>query len=341
MQHPFHSCTITATDCMQRRRKWAPCRRLFRRLEFLYVFKPSFLIPTQFSHKDLFHISGLPWQVYLYANRSEVEPEALQQLISLAESPLPVGYVSAMPDVHVGKGVTVSILPMLLLRMESVCIAMQTMQSREPTCCLVVLRSRLAPCLRPRSMWHRWLWALISVSIVPLSKTLLSTGAVTMPIAAGARLWHVRCALRWAARGHVVHEAAGKDAGAHQRRHTNRWSPWIAEACISVAAAPAGSSGQFAPERSACTAGFAQHSKPLDGATRALQDISDRKAPSDYLAEAVTSPKAAHQLGTLGGGNHFLEVTALYHGLSMHRLFHPVLLSCYLNTSRRYQHCLQ
>jgi RNA-splicing ligase RtcB len=36
-----------------------------------------------------------------------VEAEALKQLINLAESPLPVGYVSAMPDVHVGKGVTV------------------------------------------------------------------------------------------------------------------------------------------------------------------------------------------------------------------------------------------
>lgn len=39
--------------------------------------------------------------------KSEVEPAAIQQLIDLAESPLPVGYVAAMPDVHVGKGVTV------------------------------------------------------------------------------------------------------------------------------------------------------------------------------------------------------------------------------------------
>ena len=36
-------------------------------------------------------------QVYLFVRRNELEAEALQQLIALAESPLPVGYVSAMP----------------------------------------------------------------------------------------------------------------------------------------------------------------------------------------------------------------------------------------------------
>ncbi len=34
--------------------------------------------------------------MYLYANLDEVEPEAIQQLITLANSPLPVGYVSAI-----------------------------------------------------------------------------------------------------------------------------------------------------------------------------------------------------------------------------------------------------
>lgn len=46
-------------------------------------------------------------QILLYAKRSEVEADAIKQLLALAESPLPVGYVAAMPDVHVGKGVTV------------------------------------------------------------------------------------------------------------------------------------------------------------------------------------------------------------------------------------------
>ena len=36
-------------------------------------------------------------QVYLYARRNELEEEAVKQFIALAESPLPVGYVSAMP----------------------------------------------------------------------------------------------------------------------------------------------------------------------------------------------------------------------------------------------------
>ena len=41
--------------------------------------------------------------------RAEVEPDALKQLIAVAESPLPAGdsYVSAMPDCHLGKGVTI------------------------------------------------------------------------------------------------------------------------------------------------------------------------------------------------------------------------------------------
>ena len=90
---------------------WAPCPRSSVPLVFLYVFvlKPALTAPpTELDNVTHFDtLEGRPWQVYLYANRSEVEPEALQQLISLAESPLPVGYVSAMPDVHVGKGVTV------------------------------------------------------------------------------------------------------------------------------------------------------------------------------------------------------------------------------------------
>ena len=46
-------------------------------------------------------------QVLLYTQMETVEPDALEQLKRLASSSLPVGYVSAMPDTHLGKGVTV------------------------------------------------------------------------------------------------------------------------------------------------------------------------------------------------------------------------------------------
>lgn len=40
--------------------------------------------------------------MYLYAPLSEVEPDAVQQLIKVAEAGIATGYVSAMPDVHLG-----------------------------------------------------------------------------------------------------------------------------------------------------------------------------------------------------------------------------------------------
>ena len=48
-------------------------------------------------------------QVLLYMPRGELEPDALKQLVAVAESPLPAGdsFVSAMPDCHLGKGVTI------------------------------------------------------------------------------------------------------------------------------------------------------------------------------------------------------------------------------------------
>jgi len=48
---------------------------------------------------------GVP--IMLYAYPHEVEKDAIKQLINIAESGLAVGYVSAMPDVHLGKGVTI------------------------------------------------------------------------------------------------------------------------------------------------------------------------------------------------------------------------------------------
>jgi hypothetical protein len=44
---------------------------------------------------------GVP--IHLFAD--EIEPQAMAQVILLAESPIPVDYVSVMPDAHLGKGV--------------------------------------------------------------------------------------------------------------------------------------------------------------------------------------------------------------------------------------------
>ena len=55
-------------------------------------------------------------------------------------------------------------------------------------------------------------------------------------------------------------------------------------------------------------AGRDAHATPLMGAEHALEDISHRHAPSQFVLGALKESRAAKQLGTLGGGNHFLEV---------------------------------
>ena len=44
--------------------------------------------------------------VYIFSSQA-VEPQSLEQLKALARSKIPVGFVSAMPDVHLGKGATI------------------------------------------------------------------------------------------------------------------------------------------------------------------------------------------------------------------------------------------
>ena len=56
-----------------------------------------------------------------------------------------------------------------------------------------------------------------------------------------------------------------------------------------------------------CT-GWDAHNTPLMGAKHALEDISHQHAPSQFVLGALKESRAAKQLGTLGGGNHFLEV---------------------------------
>ena len=48
---------------------------------------------------------------------------------------------------------------------------------------------------------------------------------------------------------------------------------------------------------------------PLIGAAHTLEDISQRSAPSAYVLDSLRETRALKQLGTLGGGNHFLEVS--------------------------------
>ena len=52
------------------------------------------------------------------------------------------------------------------------------------------------------------------------------------------------------------------------------------------------------------------HKTPLVGAEHALESISHRHAPSQFVLAALKESRAAKQLGTLGGGNHFLEVAS-------------------------------
>lgn len=78
-------------------------------------------------------------------------------------------------------------------------------------------------------------------------------------------------------------------------------------------------------------AGFNKHKQPLIGVRHTLDDISNRRPPSTYLKSTLDAPKVAKQLGTLGGGNHFLEVQTPSHHPFMHDMLHqradlPLLL---------------
>jgi tRNA-splicing ligase RtcB (3'-phosphate/5'-hydroxy nucleic acid ligase) len=53
--------------------------------------------------------------------------------------------------------------------------------------------------------------------------------------------------------------------------------------------------------------GFNSYDNPLSDTNRVLEKITESQSPTKYLKDAINK-KAACQLGTLGGGNHFLEV---------------------------------
>ena len=54
--------------------------------------------------------------------------------------------------------------------------------------------------------------------------------------------------------------------------------------------------------------GFEQRRSMWEGAKNILDDISNELKPSSYLEDQLHLPRVTDQLGTLGGGNHFLEV---------------------------------
>lgn len=62
------------------------------------------------------------------------------------------------------------------------------------------------------------------------------------------------------------------------------------------------------PHASVWDLGFDEHRTELRHAKGTLVDLSQAHPPSQWLEETMARPKAAKQLGTLGGGNHFLEV---------------------------------
>lgn len=52
------------------------------------------------------------------------------------------------------------------------------------------------------------------------------------------------------------------------------------------------------------------HKSELPGAQETLDSISQSHPPSQILMTDIAQDKTGLQLGTLGGGNHFLEVGA-------------------------------
>lgn len=153
--------------------------------------------------------------VYLYAHPDDVEPQAIEQLIKLANSPLPVGYVSAMPDVHLGKGATIG--------------------------------------------------------------TVFASADYVCPNTVGVDIGCGMCA--------VPIEGLHKEDLSHDQ--LVRIQTLIKERIPT---------------------GFERHKIALPTAKMTLDEISHEIPPTPYLLKLIFNSNAAVQLGTLGGGNHFLEV---------------------------------
>jgi len=156
---------------------------------------------------------GVP--IHLYSRLHEIEPQALQQIKLLAETPIVVDFVSVMPDAHLGKGVT--------------------------------------------------------IGTVFASEEFVCPNAVGVDIGCGM--------------------AAVPLAGLYAHELTHRQKVTIQ---------------QLLHER--IPTGFAQHRQKLSKTARVLEKITETYPPTNFVKEKLLTDKVQNQLGTLGGGNHFLEV---------------------------------
>jgi len=168
--------------------------------------------------------------VYVYTH--DCEPQSRKQLIRLAESGLAVGYVAAMPDVHLGKGAT--------------------------------------------------------VGSVFASRDYVIPNAVGVDIGCGM----AAVPMLNLKRSHLYKNSKGNDS---TLRHIQR----------------------LLKER--IPTGFNAHASPLRTAHSEIMRISKESPPSPWLELQLQSKgnikrrgnagiRALRQLGTLGGGNHFIEV---------------------------------
>mmetsp|Transcript_21821 Transcript_21821/g.30761 ORF Transcript_21821/g.30761 Transcript_21821/m.30761 type:complete len:422 (+) Transcript_21821:12-1277(+) len=155
--------------------------------------------------------NGVP--IHLYTN--DIEPDALNQLTILAESPVPVDYVSVMPDVHVGKGVT--------------------------------------------------------IGTVFASEDYICPNAVGVDIGCGMAAIPIDNLYKW--------DLSNDDKVQIQAAIKDR-----------------------------IPTGFNQHAKTLQGTKETITEIIDTIEPSAFLKNQLVLPRVTDQLGTLGGGNHFLEI---------------------------------
>lgn len=156
---------------------------------------------------------GVP--IHLYAPRDEIGPDALEQLQVLAESGVPIDFVAAMPDVHLGKGVTIG----------------SVFASEHYVCPMAV-----------------------GVDI--------GCGMAAIPI-----------------EGLYKNDLSHSQLEAIQQRIKER-----------------------------IPTGFSQHRTTLEGTQEVIRAITEAVHPSEFLEEQLQLPRVTDQLGTLGGGNHFLEV---------------------------------
>ena len=154
---------------------------------------------------------GVP--IHLYAD--EIESQAMAQVRLLAESPIPVDYVSVMPDAHLGKGVTIG--------------------------------------------------------------TVFASESYVCPNAVGV---DIGCGM-----------AAVPILGLRRRDLTASQKTEI-----------------FRKVKERIPTGFAQRRRMLPEVADVIEEITEEIRPTDFVRGQLHAPRVTDQLGTLGGGNHFLEV---------------------------------